>query len=327
MDEQQQGWGRPAFLEFNAEQLEGRLLLDGNVTARVLGGNLVVTGDEDANGVHITQVGGGQYMVTGIDCGNGATTINGEASALLTGVTRSFRVTLRGGADCLHMGNGETSPEGNGGLYVPDDLFIRTNAGSDEVRLDDIHVEDMTKIWLETGNDGLEINSGEFDRDLFVFGQNGVDQMEIVDVTVEGRLYVKSHRGDDVIGLSEVYVSNQADVNTGDGADEVVIGPNLDCGDCPGVGVQARNLFIQTGNGEDELELRDSDVSNRLLVLMGNGNDRVTARDNSANQAWLNGNAPFQLVNGEGDAINADVQFTNTFNQLKLFDSFEIFVV
>src|SRR2546430_2527120 len=80
------------------EQLEGRAMLAGIVTASVDGGgNLILRGDGADNGVVISQTGPGSYLVTGIDTTGGATTINHDVDATFTGVTGNFDIDLKKG--------------------------------------------------------------------------------------------------------------------------------------------------------------------------------------------------------------------------------------
>src|SRR5262249_14916053 len=86
------GFGRRTL---HVEQLEGRAMLAGNVTASVSGGNLIIRGDNVDNGVVISQTDPGTYLVTGIDTAGGPTTINGNTDATFTGVTGSFDIDLK----------------------------------------------------------------------------------------------------------------------------------------------------------------------------------------------------------------------------------------
>src|SRR5262245_5328671 len=74
------------------ESLEGRALLAGNVTAAVTGGDLIITGDAEANSIVIVHGrGAGEYLVKGVD----GTTINGAGSSFrATGVTANVSIAL-----------------------------------------------------------------------------------------------------------------------------------------------------------------------------------------------------------------------------------------
>ena len=66
-------------------------------------GGLLITGDDLANGVLVTQVGVGQYKVTGQTAGGSPTTINGAASAVISGAKTDIDFDMRGGSDSLEV--------------------------------------------------------------------------------------------------------------------------------------------------------------------------------------------------------------------------------
>ena len=90
------------------ESLERRAMLAGNVTASVVGGNLIIRGDDAGNGVLVQQEAGtGNYSVTGFDFAGSTTKINGTAdgTAHLHGVTGNIDIDLKKGNDALGVGN------------------------------------------------------------------------------------------------------------------------------------------------------------------------------------------------------------------------------
>lgn len=126
--------------------LEPRENPSGNVTARVLDGSLVVTGDAADNAIVVTQAAPEQFTVTGTD----GTTVNGGAAAVtVSGVRRDVRITLNGGADTVRLGTGSASVitvarsleidggtgdntvEAPAGLTVGRDVRVTNRAGND----------------------------------------------------------------------------------------------------------------------------------------------------------------------------------------------------
>src|SRR5262245_43598107 len=105
------------FRTLAVERLEERRLLAGNVTASVVNGNLVVSGDSASNDVVIAQTPSGIVVL-----GQPGTTINGGASFTAVGVTGDVRVTLGGGNDTLQAA-----------VAVPRDLTIDLGSGDDAV--------------------------------------------------------------------------------------------------------------------------------------------------------------------------------------------------
>ncbi len=83
------------------ETLEPRLALAGNVSVGVAGGNLSITGDAANNQITIQATGvAGQFVVTGQDV---STTVNGAASATVSGVTGGATIVMGNGYDVLHF--------------------------------------------------------------------------------------------------------------------------------------------------------------------------------------------------------------------------------
>ncbi len=84
------------------ESLEKREVLAGNVTAAIVGGNLVISGDDNHNNIEIVGTGvPGEFRVIGLDLA-GATLINGAAGpATFRGVMGGILINARGGNDLV----------------------------------------------------------------------------------------------------------------------------------------------------------------------------------------------------------------------------------
>jgi hypothetical protein len=102
-------------------------ILGGKVGVIVIDGDLYVTGDAAANHVAIaqTQQNGkpvnGSYYIKGLD----GTLINGQADYTATGVTRDFRIDMRGGGDSLLLGPDPTQSNPSSDKFiVPRDLNV-----------------------------------------------------------------------------------------------------------------------------------------------------------------------------------------------------------
>ena len=127
------------------ESLEQRNVLAGNVTAAVVDGDLVITGDDLGNVFTLDQPGG-----PGTDyrlIGNDTTTINGGPSPITlpgsgAAVTNDILIDLLGGDDIVRVA----------GVHAPDDLEIDAGVGNDLVAVFgsdagiDTQVDDDLKI-------------------------------------------------------------------------------------------------------------------------------------------------------------------------------------
>src|SRR5262245_23973216 len=75
---------------WSVETLEGRLLLNGDVTASLQNGNVSVAGDTEANEILISQPSPGTIHIEGLE----GTTVNGQASVDLPGVTGGLTILM-----------------------------------------------------------------------------------------------------------------------------------------------------------------------------------------------------------------------------------------
>src|SRR5947207_12113950 len=86
------------------DNLEGRVMLSGNVTASVVSGNLVLKGDTASNEIVMTRTGVTASQIK-ISSGSSATTINGAAGPLVLGGVRGLKIQLGAGNDNLKLDN------------------------------------------------------------------------------------------------------------------------------------------------------------------------------------------------------------------------------
>src|SRR5262249_3150905 len=88
------------------ESLEQRNLLAGDVTASIVHGDLVIKGDDLANGITITAgTNAGTVVITGVDAGGSSTTVNGTANGTVTlsGFTDDLKINMNGGDDTVSI--------------------------------------------------------------------------------------------------------------------------------------------------------------------------------------------------------------------------------
>ncbi len=88
------------------ESLEARRLLAGNVGVDVVEGNLLIRGDRLSNGIEVRQLqdGSGAFVIRGLISEDGeVTTVNGEASVTVDGVTGNVQARMGAGDDVLYV--------------------------------------------------------------------------------------------------------------------------------------------------------------------------------------------------------------------------------
>src|SRR5829696_1908038 len=88
------------------ETLENRSLLAGNLTVWVVDGSLVITGDDEANGLVIEQAGANAFRLRTNSLGGENTLINGSADTdqTFSGVINDINIALKGGPDQVDVG-------------------------------------------------------------------------------------------------------------------------------------------------------------------------------------------------------------------------------
>ena len=110
-------------LEFNFERLEPRLMLSGNVIATIVGGDILIQGDELDNDVSIELVDDDIMLV-----GDNDTTINGSSNNFLlfqgSQVDGDIKAFLRGGDDSFAIQDG---------VNIDQSVMIFTGSGNDSI--------------------------------------------------------------------------------------------------------------------------------------------------------------------------------------------------
>src|SRR6478609_5229089 len=146
--------------QLGVERLESRIVLAGNVSATVRGGNLQLTGDTLGNEIAIEQSALKSFTISSRD---GITTINGQAGPLtFNGVKKNLSISLGRGDDVVELaGSGDSS------LRVSNRLNISTGAGNDQVLMNHVHAiglhidlgtqDDLLNVGDDGGQGGLMI--------------------------------------------------------------------------------------------------------------------------------------------------------------------------
>lgn len=261
----------------SVEQLEGRSLLAGVVSAFVSGGSLFIQGDNTDNAVIVQDQGDGNYTVTGFDFGDipelagfkaGPTTINGGqdvggGTKLFTGVTNDINIDLKKGNDALAIGNSVDELQG-----LAEQAFgIGSGMGG--------------------GSSSVSPNEIVIDDSLFQVPRN------LIVNTGDGNDYVVVNAN-----VGSANFGGVASINTGNGNDGVAFGRPF-ASDAPSISEEsaqlnevfdgnayvANSLVILTGNGDDDVSVTRTTVQNQLNVQTGAGNDEFRADQFAAGNA------------------------------------------
>ncbi len=309
------------------ETLEPKVLLAADLHAMVTNGDLVVVGSkgDDVLAIEASEDLPNTWTVTpasddSINGGNPGETVT------LSGVTGDMRVSLRGGNDKLTIRGasrqgdlaGSLLVRGSHGLNrivvtemsVGEKLSVRTREAPDYVALTRSDVAGRVAVQTGKGADTVTCRQVAVGGRLVVHAGGGWydDNLNIDDVTVGDDLCFISTRGDNRLLADSAEIGNRFRVRVGGGDDTIRLGNQ----DPPSMAisgvwpsppvrkdVETRQLQIQTGGGNDQIEMLDARVSRHLRAYLGDQDDRLTVMD-----SWVAGNA--LVVAGAGnDVLNA----------------------
>ena len=196
------------------DTLESRIALAGDVAASIVGGDLIIQGDDASNLIRIdtTRLEVGQVRITADPDG----TVNGEsAPVVLTGWTGDARMWLGDGSDRVVLdrvrapGHVEILTGLHDDEVVVDrskihfSLLVQTGSGHDNLHIVDTHVRGRS--WMRTfgGDDVIALTGSRFDNSIEVLGGNGNDTIQ-TDATFHGRVTIDGSPGIDTISSSSV---------------------------------------------------------------------------------------------------------------------------
>src|SRR4051812_34040742 len=173
------------------EMLESRRMLSGNVSAAIVGGTLVVNGDNKSNGVDIATHGDFTTTVTPLP----GTTVNGSAATAVFGGFPDVRADMGNGDDTVIMrdftGNSAAITTGNGNDSViatwggypdnePNNLSIDTGNGDDFVRFENgTFASSDVNVSTGNGDDTMQVSGYLFSLGNITFnGGRGHDSLD-----------------------------------------------------------------------------------------------------------------------------------------------------
>jgi hypothetical protein len=278
----------------NFDSLEGRVVPAGNVTASFSNHLLSITGDNEPNGISLTNNGDGSFT---LDTTDGNTTFNGSPDPLTVTPTALFKVTInmRGGDDTLDILGGGVTIRGNSS--------IKLGEGVDTLTVDGVFARNGAKIDGEAGDDLITVTNSGFDNRASILGGAGVDSITLDNVFFGEDAKVDGGIHDDVIDITNGrFHGEDARVNGGAGVDAITI---LDSR----FGEDAR---VDTGTSDDTLVIDNTVTGEDFELLTGNGVDLVAITHSRFDE-----NSTFKLGSGD-DEIQLGGNF---FNKKAAFDS------
>lgn len=263
------------------ERLESKNMLAGDVVVSLVGGNLLIHGDDAANQIAVTAgEAEGSLVIRGLD-GTTVRLRRADGPAPATGlVVEGVR-----GQVSIAMGAGDDVVAIHGAQFLRG-LSIATGAGADVVRIG---------VPPETPAPESELAdaAGEVDSEIDA------------DVTVRGALLVRTGSENDRVRIADVAVGGVLGVATDGGDDTVLLGADpADESEADGEPTEEAatlrvrlGVGVSLGDGVDSAVLRD--VASRGLVGVdgGAGADEISARGLKALGLGIRG--------GGGDAADS----------------------
>lgn len=326
------------------ESLENRNLLAGDITVQLVGGSLIIRGDDSANAFTV-QPGAtaNSFVVTGETGGTGAATqvrligADGTPGAPAPGDTLTVE-NVRGGLILLAgQGDDEVGLAGlSGGLNLLD-----TGAGDDTLSITDSSAT-ITQVRQGSGNDTLNVNNLN-GIGLDIISGPGDDAIAIAESALLGTLRISTGGGEDNVALGDnddlvdmsvgalrVFLGNGADtmsideldapagvyINGGGGADDLAIdgletfwlnlagGAGVVQDNFDLTAVNARIARIQTGGGDDTVSIQGNSQFTVLNIDLSSGDDILALADTTSARAILNGGAGANDELDQGAGVN-----------------------
>ncbi len=198
--------------QLQLEALEERIAPAGAIMAEIRGGNLVITGDADANDIVIDDagLGAGQIRITS---GGDATEINGGAGpVVLDGFTRGITMKLGDGDDTVVLDQ----------LNYPGGLTADMGAGNDALTLTTTAVHGNVNVKMGDGDDTFTGTLGNYGN-VKVDAGAGDNAFSVSDTILNGTVIYKGQGGADSFHLHDCGVYKSTTVQMGDGSADVSI--------------------------------------------------------------------------------------------------------
>jgi hypothetical protein len=306
------------------EGLEDRSMLSGTVTIDFIASSLLITGDNAANAIAITDT-GTNLIITGIQGGTtGPTALstNTSGNVLISGNVATIAKAPLDGDIFINLLNGrdELSIDGinvTAGDNIPGKLKINMGEGNDTLTFGATARNNLSSdatIDLDEGEDiltidGLEVRSLN-EGSLFIFGGFGADTITIGandTNTIEGDFNIDTGTGNDIVAVDRTNAFADFSIDTSGGADTVDLGRENPTNFLDSA-VQVRgNLIIDTGISPDTVRLDAVLVVQHVLISTGDGDDTVLIGDDPAaasddnDQAGASARGDFVISTGVGE--------------------------
>lgn len=260
------------------EPIEPRLLLDGNVMAEVVNGDLRIEGDYLNNEIVIYQVEQGQPEFTNevgydfiIESKDGTTLINGQLTYFLEGVTGDLRARMGKGNDVVDIKRS----------HLPGDVKIDGYKGDDALWINDSTIDGNLRFSNRDGFATVKIDEVDVGEDVYIRNKGEGSEYALKSTTIEGYLKIRNCDGGSKIDLIKLHVGDKTYINNKDGSDKLSITFSKFADDVNiNTGKDSSWMFINLVDFEDDLKVRTGDGDSFLeMALSGVGGHMRVGND------------------------------------------------
>ncbi len=291
------------------EAFEQRLLLAGNVLAQVTGGgDLVITGDYEANSIIITEV-DGEITITR---GDADTKINGDedipgAGVVIDGTfSRNIKIKMGDGDDKVSIAGDYGEDEELGGVgddadtpfAIGGNVQIDLGAGTAEAE-GDPQIDQEAELNIVAVAGGVKIIAKNSNGDTATI-QDGS--------TVGKNVQIGLDRGNNNVTITDTLIAGNLKIQNKDGAHNIAV-----------TDITVGNLSIANGRGKNDINVANATIGKNLSIK--NKQLVVAAGDPAPNQAIDVGavtvGGSMKISNGKGATI-IEVRDANVAKNLQI---------
>ncbi|MCA9179563.1 MAG: hypothetical protein KDB14_34140, partial [Planctomycetales bacterium] len=248
---------RTAFLE----TLEQRIVFDGTLSAIVVDGTLVVSGDAADNGFEIRQVispgGRATLQSSFVIAPDSTTSVNGlrpGQSYRVNGVDAGLVIDAGAGDD-------EILVRGIKGKPIAQ-LSIETGAGDDQVAVGALRVSGAIRLSNEDGVDRRRMSDVDADGALSISGGGAVQLSRVAADSAEIQLEARGGNARSSVRMSDMDLDGRLDV--------VLVGASMSASRLTAGEATVQLLADKSGIGEgSSLDMSDADLGGDLCIVGG----------------------------------------------------------
>jgi hypothetical protein len=206
-------------------------MLAGDVTARIVSGNLIIKGDSNSNVIAVTQLG-----TTVTVAGTGTRVNSGAGAVALSGFTGRVSLKMKGRNDSVTLSD-----------LTATSLEADMGSGNDTLDIENCTINGATELDGDAGNDTFTINTTANSGGPNATSFNGLFEIDL-------------GRGADTITMVNTFVTDKTKIKGGSRIDNVTIGGSI-----------FTTLDTDLGNGNDSLSIANTSVGVTTKLNGGKG--------------------------------------------------------